>query len=458
MKSTTQQILSFIQSDDFAKLSTLREKVISYGWGNSDYQEMNFDEAVSELEILNNLLETSINDKNNLFENVFSFQERNSILSILKNLNSYITNIKNGSNQINNFIQDIQQLRSQTNKSYLDGKIKGYPRYEEKLKQVSYLKQKYEKLIQDLDKSEELKKQSDDILSSISEKDKQAGEFLDSVSESKIKVESSEKDINSRHENIKTLNSNIVQYEAETKQNKESILSFFKQTNDYETKIKNGLESINETIKNSDTEMKKSINKNNEDTTNIISENQKLQKTIYDILGKAIGTNLYKSFSEKSKWMLLQSIFWFVLLCLSIWFLADSGKYIFESLKPFFETGQIKDLTLTFYLRLTLIFPAIYAVYFSASEFKNTSKLKEEYDFKSSVSVTLEHFRDLVEKSTDIKDKQFLINSIEKIFESPTEKVFGKKVNEKDLNSKAKDIVSNIVDITGNMTNNVLPK
>lgn len=458
MKSTTKQILSLVESENIKNYAILKEKIISYGLGNSEYQEMNAEEAITELEILNNLIENSINDKNNLFENSISFQERATILSIFQNLNSYISNIKNGINQINNFIQHVQQLRSQINKSYLDNKIKGYPNYQEKLNQVSYLKQKYEKLILIIGKAEELKSKSDAILSSIVEKDEQGGGYLDRINDSKIKIDSIEKDINSRYENVKTLNSNIVQYEAETNQYKESILSFFKRIDEYENKIKTGLESINQTSKNAEIEMKSSIEKNNMDKEKIIDENKKLQEEIRKILGKGIGTNLYKSFNEKSYWMLRQTVFWFVLLAISIWFLSDSGKYIFESLKPFFETGQIKDLTLTFYLRLTLIFPAIYAVYFSASEFKSTSKLKEEYDFKSSVAVALHHFKEIVEKSEKEQDKQFLIDSIKSIFESPTEKVFGKKINEKDLNSKAKDIVSDIADITGNIANKILPK
>lgn len=451
MKSTTQQILSFIESDNFRNLSTLREKVVSYGWGNPEYQEMNFEESISELEIISNLLENSINDKNLFFENIFTFQERNSILSIFQNLNSYITNTKNDSNQINNFIQYIQQLKSQINRSYLDIKIKGYPSYEEKLKQVSYLKQKYEKLIQDLDKAEGLKKQSDDILSSISKKDEQTEKHLNSVSESKIKIESSEKDINSRHEAIKILNSNIVQYEAETKQNKESILAFFKKTDEYETKIKSGLENIDKTIKDSDTEMKKAIEENNVDTTNIISENQKLQKTIYDILGKAIGTNLYKSFNEKSKWMLWQSIFWLIIFIVSLVLLSFIGFSAFSEIKNLINSNNnnITSLGLLFFMRLTLIFPTLYGVYVASNQFKNTVNLREEYEFKSSVAVALHHFKEIVEKSEKEQDKQFLIDSIKSIFESPTEKVFGKKTSEKDLNSKAKDIVSDVADITG---------
>ena len=131
--------------------------------------------------------------------------------------------------------------------------------------------------------------------------------------------------------------------------------------------------------------------------------------------------------------------------------MTDSGHYVFKELSPLFQNGKLEDIKLTFYLRLTLIFPAVYAVYFSASEFKNASKLKEEYDFKSSVAVALYHFKELVKNEQKGKTQKFLIESTKSIFESPTEKVFGKKLNEKDLNAKAKSIVFDTADVIGNI-------
>jgi len=108
---------------------------------------------------------------------------------------------------------------------------------------------------------------------------------------------------------------------------------------------------------------------------------------------------------------------------------------------------------MTFLIRLSLLFPAIYLVYFSASEFKNTVKLKEEYDFKSSVAVVLHHFKDLVEKSKEEKDKDFLINSITKIFGSPTELAFGKQKFDDDIFKKTKEITGSVAEIAGKLVN-----
>ncbi|MBU0611910.1 hypothetical protein KKB58_00540 [Patescibacteria group bacterium] len=450
MKNTTQQIITILKSDNFTKLYELKAKVDESGWNTKEYQEVSFTEAFSEIENIKDILIQAIESKNNLFENATSFQERQNIHGFINNLNSYITNIKNGSDQVNNFIQFVQQLKEITRKIGIELNIQGYPAYQEKLKQLNYLKSKYEDLISKLNKAEELKKSSEEVLKSIQDKQEKIKQTTENIEANNTKITSIKEDIEKRHENIKTINTNITEYKAAAEQNEAAIKTFFSEIDEYEKEIKNGLEKITETIKTSKEKMDSNIKQHAEKTEDILNQNKTLQDQILDILGKSIGTNLYLSFKEKAKWMKYQAVFWLILLGLSIWFLSSTGAHIFQELKPFFENGKITDLTLTFYLRLTLIFPAIYAVYFCAHQFQVTSKLLEEYDFKSSVAVALHHFKELVEKSKENdKTQSFLTESIHKIFESPTEKVFGKKAKEKDIENKAKDIVSSVVDIAG---------
>jgi len=457
MKNTTQQILNLIESENFSELFKLKESVNSYGWGEQETQEMNFEEAIIELESITNVLLSSIKDKNNLFENFFIFQERNNLLSQLQNLNSYITNIKNRTNHVPNFIQFVQQIKQIIR--ILEKEIKGYPNYQEKLKNLNYLKHRYEELIQELKEAEELKKEAKDVLSSISEKDAKASEYLSSVEESDTQVSFIEKDIKERYSDIKTRDSNITDYKTEAEQNKDSILKFFEKIDEYTENMKTELNNVTESLEKGEEKLTEIITDNTKKTDEIVTNNTKLQDEIFDILGKAIGTKLYTSFNTKAKWLFGQSIFWFLVLVASLVFLSLTGSTIFDEMKLLLEGDKEKlDLSFLFFLRISLIFPTIYAVYFSASEFKNTSKLKEEYDFKSSVAVALHHFKELVENGKNNEATKFIIESTKSIFESPTEKVFGKKLNEKDLNAKAKSIISDVADITGNIAKKILPK
>jgi len=441
MKATTQQILNLLKAENFSKLNPLKEKVESLDWTRREHQEIPFDESFLELQSIIEILTQAIEEKNNLFENGTSHQERHNIFSHLNSLNNYITNIKSDSDNINNFIQSVDSLKELIRRISIRLNTKDYPNYQEKLKQVNYLKSRYESLIQSLNEGEIIQNKAKEILNSVEESQNKVDSILKEAEDTKTTITSTQDDIETRHAEIKTLNTNITEYKTASQQNKEAIDKFVSQVQNFEEKMNKGLTDISETIKNSKETMNKNIQDHKQETDEIVKKNTILQEKILDILGSAIGTNLYKSFNQKAKWMKYQSAFWLVLLALSIWFLSDTGAWILEELKPLFEEGKTLNLEITFYLRLMLIFPAIYAVYFCAHQFKITSRLLEEYDFKSSVAVALNHFKELVEEAnTDENTQNFLTDSIKTIFESPTEKVFGKKT---------KDIVSNVADIAG---------
>ena len=78
-------------------------------------------------------------------------------------------------------------------------------------------------------------------------------------------------------------------------------------------------------------------------------------------------------------------------------------------------------------LKFALSSPAIYMLCFFTDRYAKTRRLIEEYAFKSTISLALKPYFDLV-KSLDgeeeEKDKNFLIAVIGNIFTTPTDKVF----------------------------------
>ena len=86
----------------------------------------------------------------------------------------------------------------------------------------------------------------------------------------------------------------------------------------------------------------------------------------------------------------------------------------------------------TFFLKLAISIPLIYAIHFCSGEYSKERKLEEEYAFRGNISISLEPYRELVEKMIDkgnpveaTKYSDFVIASIEKVFESPTKQIFG---------------------------------
>ncbi len=87
-----------------------------------------------------------------------------------------------------------------------------------------------------------------------------------------------------------------------------------------------------------------------------------------------------------------------------------------------------------FYLKLSISFPLVYAIHFCSTEYSKERKLEEEYAFKGNISISLEPYRELVEKMIDKGDRadaakysDFVIASIDKVFTSPTQQIFGNK-------------------------------
>jgi hypothetical protein len=84
-----------------------------------------------------------------------------------------------------------------------------------------------------------------------------------------------------------------------------------------------------------------------------------------------------------------------------------------------------------FWVKLSLTVPLGFAITFCTVQYGRERRLEEEYAFKSSVSVSLNPYRDLVhsilEKDGQVdqsKYTDFVIGSVTNVFTPPTDKVF----------------------------------
>jgi len=83
-----------------------------------------------------------------------------------------------------------------------------------------------------------------------------------------------------------------------------------------------------------------------------------------------------------------------------------------------------------FWIKLSLTIPLGFALAFCTVQYSRERRLEEEYAFKSSVSVSLNPYRDMiltiVEKGgVDLaKYTDFVIDSVRNVFTPPTDKIF----------------------------------
>lgn len=467
MKASTTQIHNVLNTLDYIDIG-LYESITDPRVSKIVHQETTLKEAFESIIYYKDLMIDIINDNTPLFERIVPFSIRTNLNQWLTKINQNATQIRNNPSNFNivnqhatQFIQYVSALVQGLAPYNLDYHVKGSPNYQKKLSDVNYLIKRYKELDKKVGNVDSLHK----IIQTIQNDAQSSIELVKKIqSESTTinqQINTIKSDIDNRYENVKSNYKNISEYEINAKKDIDSIETFFNQINDYQTKIDLGLKDLKNTLSENKNVLDKKIEevegdykisfeKNETKVKAIVSKNESIQKDIIDILGKAIGTKLYKAFEEKATQLKYISWGWLALLIISIIILSSIGYSVVDDL-----IAKETALDTSFYLRITVLFPMLYAVYFFATQYKNSNRLQEEYDFKSAVSVSLHHFKEIVENSMGDKESQsFLTKSISNIFSSPTEKVFGKNTKEKDMNDKIDNAVERIV----NMANTLVTK
>ncbi len=101
-----------------------------------------------------------------------------------------------------------------------------------------------------------------------------------------------------------------------------------------------------------------------------------------------------------------------------------------------------------FYMKLSFSIPIIFAISFCTVQYSRERRLEEEYAFKSNISISLNPYQELVSKlmvdkkipGEQEKYTAFLIESVNKVFTSPTDKVFDS--HHKDSDKTLKQVTS----------------
>ncbi|MCL4558955.1 MAG: hypothetical protein M1491_10120 [Deltaproteobacteria bacterium] len=108
-----------------------------------------------------------------------------------------------------------------------------------------------------------------------------------------------------------------------------------------------------------------------------------------------------------------------------------------------------------FYLKLTLTIPLLLAFWFCEAQYGRERRLEEEYAFKANISISLVPFQELISKLVRKEDPKeidkysaFVIDSVNKVFSSPTEKIFEKDEKKAEINNQeglSVDILKKVV-------------
>lgn len=247
--------------------------------------------------------------------------------------------------------------------------------------------------------------------------------IADNANAIRATVEQNEKSISGHLTSAKTSSGEVTALE-------ERIKAFYAEVDAYRKRIE-------DTQKGADT----SVTTNNEKTDALIQRLSILEDGIKVQIEKATGFTLFHSFQKRQEQIKSAKNFWggvlgvlvAVSIGLSIWIMTSH-----------------QTIDVAFYLKLSISIPLIYAISFSTVQYSRERKLEEEYAFKSTISISLDPYQELVSRVMKLpvadseqarleqaKFTAFIIESINKVFTSPTERVFQSPQKEQSVTDKA---------------------
>ena len=188
-----------------------------------------------------------------------------------------------------------------------------------------------------------------------------------------------------------------------------------------------------------------------EDTQNIINKNNEQTTEIEKQLRLATGRSLFYSFHKRKKDLENGQWIWLAVLGLSILLLTIFSWQVVVRLAQI--DWQNTDMVIKFLFKLLLPLPLVYLVAFVTDRYTKERRLLEEYAFKSTISLALKPYFDMVASSKITEEeREFLIKSIENIFSTPTDKVYRTKECQNKID------ISHLTELTKQLENKVNEK
>ena len=389
MKAKSKEIEDLLENEPFLNLKTLQEKVLEFNFP-AEHNEYTINEAIVDLENLRDILIKSVDEG---ILDTYSFQSRETLLVFLQNLHTNINNIINGQNTVPTLLDETQRTKEHLLRTLnLDFNTSGLLDYKKKVKELNNLQQKYNSLLVELDRATGIYEETKEQIQTINENNSKSQELINQHT---------------------TIDTQIQEQSTNIAHVASQIQTQFNQVEGQSAKINEFSATINT--------QEEKLAKAEEATNNLIEQNKELESKVMELLGLAVGGALGKTFGERKTELNNSESFWKNATFVAIMILfSAAGLVYYELFRGLGETTVLMS-------KIALLIPASAAVWFTASNHNRERKLLEEYAFKSSISLSLDSYRKVLneELSDGERDKisEFLINSMENIYSSPLENI-----------------------------------
>lgn len=356
------------------------------------------------------------------------------LVAILESIAKHQTNLIAGSDEVINLSSAIEKLNTtiwQYGLHNLSNEVLGY---QAKLNQLKTLEIDATRINDELKDGLKLKKKLDQLhieaekqLGLISQSSIAANQVSTEIAQALITTTDSSQKVSAllatvqQNETSSTQRlASSVQNDAEISALEKKIKEFFTQINDYRAKIDETTDSAAATVANNTTQ-----------TNTLITNLADLEDQIKKQIQKATGFSLFHSFQTRQESISKSKNFWVKVL---------AGLLVATAGLTYYLVNTITGIDTAFFLKLSLSIPLIFAISFCTVQYSRERRLEEEYAFKSNISISLVPYQELVEKLVSIDQPEerqryatFIMDSITKVFTSPTEEIFKEKSKGKGL-------------------------
>ncbi len=389
MKAKSKEIKDLLNREPLLDIRGLQQKILDLNF-STEQNEYTLNEAVVDFENLRSLLIKSIDG--GILDN-YSYQVREDLFRRLNQMLDFVNRINGNRNVVPSLLDEIQNLKNDVFITLnLDTKATGLFDYKEKLKELTELQQKYNSLLVELDRATNIYERTKSQITTIEENHIKSKKLLDQH----VAIDQQMQEKNKTSVDITN-----------------KIHKRFDQVDSQSTKIREFSATI-------DTQ-KEELSKADERTKELINKNEELEERVDDLIGSAVGGALGKTFGERKSELRESEIFWkrATFASIIILFIA-AGAVFYELFTGVNETTVLLS-------KISLLVPASVAVWFTSSNYNRERKLLEEYAFKSTMALSLDSYRRVLNEELGDGERniisEFLVSSMQKIYSSPLENI-----------------------------------
>jgi 2C-methyl-D-erythritol 2,4-cyclodiphosphate synthase len=342
----------------------------------------------------------------------------------------------------NNLTTNVIQLQNIVDDCRVYERMLGLKNYQEQLENLASLIQAYDDIVSKTEAVSTFFNSAQDNLNHIiataktgDEQINQINDFVKNGELNTIKVNDAVSSIEKNQNQIKEINQDV-------ENRKMAIVAFHQNIDAYQKQIDKNIDDLDtfteKTIKNyGDT-----IDKFQKRTETIVQNNEDYQKIIDTLLKGANAGKLNQTFDEKATAIEKYQFLWLVGLFVSTVSLVILVNVVIN------QMGERPSIML-FIARLSLALPFIFLDGFFIVQYNKRQSLIDEYRFKSAISLSLWSFDELLKgNKTDDVSKDFIINSIQKIYQSPFPQ-------DDDFNKQQKELLGSFMKSVGTKVDKV---